>query len=122
MLREYMSANTEIFTADPKAIPYITADYARTKRNAILSLCLLLCIDSVKEEALSRQLVMLNIETKDPINEVWNEICTIFGTDNVTDKRGNRILSVRNKEGEIVRFEKDSTILFRRAYSVESGR
>lgn len=122
MLREYMSANTEIFTADPKAIPYITADYARTKRNAILSLCLLLCIDSVKEEALSRQLVMLNIETKDPINEVWNEICTIFGTDNLTDKRGNRILSVRNKEGEIVRFEKDSTILFRRAYSVESGR
>ena len=28
MLREYMSDNTEIFTADPKAIPYITADYA----------------------------------------------------------------------------------------------
>ena len=53
MLREYMSANTEMFTADAKAIPYITADYARTKRNAILSLCLLLCIDSVKEETLS---------------------------------------------------------------------
>ena len=37
MLREYMSSNTELFTADAKAIPYITADYARTKRNAILS-------------------------------------------------------------------------------------
>jgi hypothetical protein len=33
MLREYMAANPELFTADAKAIPYITADYARTKRN-----------------------------------------------------------------------------------------
>lgn len=122
MLREYMSSNTEVFTADAKAIPYITADYARTKRNAILSLCLLLCIDSVKEETLHRQMVMLNIDTKDPATEIWKEICVIFGDETVTDKLGNPILSVTTREGKTVQFEKDSTILFKRAYSVESGK
>ena len=122
MLREYMSDNTEIFTADPKAIPYITADYARSKRNSILSLCLLLCIDSVKEEALLRQLAMLNIDTKEPALEMWKEICTIFGSDSATDKRGNPILSVRNREGKTISFEKDATILFKRQYSIESGK
>ena len=122
MLREYMSDNTEIFTADPKAIPYITADYARTKRNSILSLCLLLCIDSVKEEMLLRQLTMINIEAKDPVAEMWKEICTIFGSDTVTDKQGNPILSVKNRDGKTISFEKNDTIIFRRQYSVESGK
>ena len=122
MLREYMSDNTEIFTADPKAIPYITADYARTKRNSILSLCLLLCIDSVKEEILLRQSAMLNMDSKEPISEVWKEICTIFGGDKATDKKGNPILSIKNCDGKTISFEKDETIIFRRKYSVESGR
>ena len=122
MLREYMSDNTEIFTADPKAIPYITADYARTKRNSILSLCLLLCIDSVKEEVLLRQLAILNLNTKDPVQEMWKEICTIFGCDSATDKHGNPILSVKNRDGKTILFEKKETIVFKREYSVESGK
>ncbi|MDO4623374.1 MAG: hypothetical protein Q4B22_10525, partial [Eubacteriales bacterium] len=121
MLREYMAANTDLFTADAKAIPYITADYARTKRNAILSLCLLMCIDSVKEEILNRQMVMLNIDTEDPASEIWKEICVIFGSGSDTDKKGNPILSVKNRSGNQVCFEKEATILFKRAYSVESG-
>lgn len=122
MLREYMSDNTEVFLADPKAIPYITADYARTKRNAILSVCLLLCIDSVQEEALYRQMSMLNIETKDPAFEIWKEICVIFGEEDLVDKKGNPVLSVKTADGTAVRFEKDTTILFKRLYSIESGK
>ena len=122
MLREYMSSNTEVFTADAKAIPYITADYARTKRNAILSLCLLLCIDSVKKEVLQRQMVMLNIDTKDPVTEIWREVCVIFGNGDVEDKCGDPILSVKTRDGETVCFEKDATILYKRVYSVESGK
>lgn len=121
MLREYMSDNTEIFTADPKAIPYITADYARTKRNSILSLSLLLCIDSVKEETLLRQLTMLNIESNDPVSEMWKEICTIFGS-TTTDKQGNPILSVKNRDGKSISFEKKETIIFKRQYSIETGK
>ena len=122
MLREYMSTNTEMFTADAKAIPYITADYARTKRNAILSLCLLLCIDSVQEEVLNRQMTVLNIETDDPINEIWNEICVIFGDEELTQKDGTPILSVRTRDGKSALFERDETIIFKRAYNVESGK
>lgn len=122
MLREYMASNTEVFTTDAKAIPYITADYARTKRNAILSLCLLLCIDSVKEDMLQRQMVMLNIDTKDPISEIWKEVCLIFGTENVVDKKRQPVLVVKTRDGKTVHFEKDRTILYKRAYSMESGK
>lgn len=122
MLREYMASNPELFTADAKAIPYITADYARTKRNAILSLCLLLCIDSVKEELLHRQMVMLNIDTTDPVAEIWKEICVIFGDGESMDKKGNPVLCVKTPAGKNISFEKDSTILFKREYSVESGK
>ncbi len=122
MLREYMSANTELFTADAKAIPYITADYARTKRNTILSLCLLMCIDSVQEAVLNRQMIMLNIDTKDPVIEIWKEICAVFGSKPIEDKYGNPILSVEGCDGKIACFEKKETILFRREYSVESGK
>ena len=118
MLREYMSSNPEVFTADAKAIPYITADYARTKRNAILSLCLLLCIDSVRKEQLDRQMVMLNIETEDPVSEIWKEICILFGNGEAADG----VLSVRGRDGKTMCFEKDSTILFKREYSVDSGK
>ncbi|MBR5825834.1 MAG: hypothetical protein IKY78_01995 [Clostridia bacterium] len=122
MLREYMSTNTELFTADAKAIPYITADYARTKRNAILSLCLLLCVDSVQEEVLDRQMTVLNIETDDPVSEIWKEICVIFGDDEAAEKDGTPILSVRTRDGKSALFHKDETIIFKRAYSVESGK
>ena len=122
MLREYMASNTELFTVDAKAIPYITADYARTKRNGILSLCLLLCADSVLEEALHRQMVMLNIDTKDPVSKIWEEICQIFGGESDTDKKGNPILVVKNREGETITFEKDETIIFKREYCIDSGK
>lgn len=122
MLREYMSTNTELFTADAKAIPYITADYARTKRNAILSLCLLLCVDSVQEEVLDRQMTVLNIQTDDPVSVIWKEICVIFGDDEVAEKDGTPILSVRTRDGKSALFHKDETIIFKRAYSVESGK
>lgn len=122
MLREYMSSNPELFTADPKAIPYIAADYARTRRNTVLSLCLLLCIDSVPEKVLQRQMVMLNIDTKDPIPEIWKEICVIFGQHAGTDKQGAPILSATNRDGKEICFERDSTILFKRKYSIESGK
>ncbi len=121
MLREYMADNTELFTTDAKAIPYITADYARTKRNAILSLCLLMCIDSVPEDVLKRQMLMLNIGSEDPVEEIWKEICLIFGEGDNETKCSN-ILSVKCRNGKTITFEKNKTVLFKREYSVESGK
>lgn len=124
MLREYMAENPELFTADAKAIPYITADYARTKRNTILSLSLLLCIGPVQEETLQRQMIMLNLDTKDFVAEIWKELCVIFCDESAcaVDGKGNPILSVRCGNGKTARFERDDTILYKRVYSVDSGK
>ena len=122
MLREYMTSNTEIFTADVKAIAYLTADYARTKRNVILTLCLLLCVDSVFEKHLQRQIMLLNIISDDAVSELWKEICIIFNDRDHADvdEDNNPILKV-TRDGKEIRFFKDKTILFKRIYSVESG-
>lgn len=124
MLREYMSTNTELFTADAKAIPYITADYARTKRNVILTLCLLLCVDSVKEDVLSRQISMLNLDIEDAISELWKEICVIFteSNQNEVDVYGTPLLLMKSVDGKQYHFSKSETIQFKRVYSVESGK
>ncbi|MCR5611492.1 MAG: hypothetical protein K6F68_06660 [Clostridiales bacterium] len=124
MLREYMTGNTQLFNADAKAIPFITADYARTKRNVVLTLCLKLCIDGVKEQDLKKELLMLGISSDDPGTDLWNEICRLFGADEDCERDlcGNPIISVPadNKAGRIS-FEKSSTMLFSRKYSVQSG-
>ena len=123
MLREYMSENNEIFTIDAKAIPYITADYARTKRNLVLTLCLLLCVDTVQEDILRRHIMLLNLDTEDLKGELWREICVIFSDKEhfETDKHGNTVLSVKKSNGSIISFKKDETILYKRIYSIESG-
>lgn len=123
LLREYMSSNTCLFTADAKAIPYVTADYARTKRNSILSLCLLLCVDSVLEETLERQMAINNIGTDEPVAAFWKELAMIFcGEKNMpSDRNGNPIISI-DSFGKTFCFRKDDTIIFRREYSVERGR
>ena len=125
MLREYMADSTEIFTADAKAIPYITADYARTKRNSLLSLCLLLCVGKVAEKELKRKLMLIDIESDDFETALWNEMYTLFSGDehSETDKNGNPVILIEVFEtGKIFRFEKESTIISKREYSVESGK
>lgn len=124
MLREYMTENTQLFTADAKAIPYVTADYARTNRNVVLTLCLKLCVDGVREKELIRELMMMGIATDNPGSDLWNEVCALFGVDQngERDAKGNLIITVpaKNKAGRIL-FEKDSTITFSRRYSVSVG-
>ncbi len=121
MLREYMSANTELFTADAKAIPYITADYARTKRNIILTLSLLLCVDNVSEDVLRRQMLLLNIDSQDLAAELWKEMCVIFSDAAQPADAENPVISV-NANGKTVQFEKKDTLLYKRVYSVDSGK
>lgn len=125
MLREYMSDNTDIFTADAKAIPYITADYARTKRNSLLSLCLLLCVGGVTEKDLKRNLRMIGLDTEDPSTALWNEMYSLFsGVEKCEiDKKGNPVIVIESFEnGKIFRFEKESTVFLKREYTVESGK
>ena len=124
MLREYMSSNPELFTTDAKATPYIAADYARTKRNMILTLCLRLCVGTMTQEELNRQILILNIDTKEPIIEIWKEICIIFSENRnaISSVDENQILLIKDKNGSLIKFERDKTIICKRMYSMESGR
>ncbi len=124
MLREYMADNTDIFTVDAKAIPYITADYARTKRNSVLALCLLLCVGKVSERELRRKLSLIGIEDNDCTSALWKELCLLFSNDENSefDTNGNPIVVIKFNDDNYVRFDMDSTIIFKREYMVESGK
>lgn len=71
LLRDYMVDNRELFSTDPKAIPSIVADYARTSRNAVLRLVMMLSAYPVTESAIARELELagwsLPPDTGDPL-------------------------------------------------------
>lgn len=125
MLREYMAENTQLFTADAKAIPYITADFARTVRNTVLRLCLKLCIDGLTEEELRRELMLIGLDITAPDKTLWDEICSLFcsAQEERYDRNGGRLLLVETSgPGGRLELDQASTLLFSRRYSVELGR
>lgn len=65
MLRDYMCDNIELFTNDPKAIPSIVPDYARTQRNFVIRTILNMVIAPIDESVLNRELSLHGCDTKD---------------------------------------------------------
>lgn len=71
LLRDYMTANDGIFNTDPKAIPYIVADYARTRRNVAFRLCLRMSSGYLREEELKRELMLVHVDTDNLLDSLW---------------------------------------------------
>ncbi len=116
MLRDYMIENNEIFTSDPKAIPYISADYARTKRNIILKICLQMSILGILREEVLKEFILIGIDsTEDKLEKIiWKNICAIYckdGEDKIVIKTpfGTKVFT-------------DDTIVYKREFSVETGK
>ena len=59
LLRDYMVDNSDLFGADPKAIPSIVADFARTERNAVLRMILALVTFEVSSAELAREFELI---------------------------------------------------------------
>jgi len=59
LLRDYMIANAGIFSADPKAIPSIVPDFARTERNSVLRLILTMAAFEVPATAVAKELEII---------------------------------------------------------------
>lgn len=59
LLRDYMIGNRSLFSADAKAIPSFVPDYARTKRNTVLRLIVMLAAFEIPESALLRELELV---------------------------------------------------------------
>ena len=60
LLRDYMTANRDVFSVDPKAVPSIVPDYTRTRRNVVLRLLLILQSFGLSESELSSEMSMLS--------------------------------------------------------------
>lgn len=69
MLRDYMYDNSDLFSADHKAIPSIVPDYVRTERNFVLRTLLLMSIRPLSENELRYELILHGANGKRPYRE-----------------------------------------------------
>ena len=122
LLKDYMAGNDSIFNADPKAIPYITADYARTVRNVALRLCLRMSCGLVSEADICRDLVMIDRDTAYPAESLWNEICATCGHMGSADEAadGRKVLRCRTAGADEI-FTSD-VLVRKRRFNMDTGK
>ncbi len=80
LLRDYMFQNAQTFISDPKAIPTIAADYARTERNTVLKLLMRMAGEQVPEEDIAEALMVSGIRFESPVDtlkELIRKHCSI---------------------------------------------
>lgn len=61
LLRDYMISNRELFSSDPKAIPSIVPDFARTERNLALRLLMQMSWSEVSEQQIDQEFELIGI-------------------------------------------------------------
>ena len=122
LLKDYMAGNDSIFNADPKAIPYITADYARTVRNVVLRLCLRMSCGLVSEDDIRRDLVMVDRNSGDPAESLWNEICATCSHMGSSDEAadGRKVLRCRTENEDDI-FTAD-VLVRKRRFNMDTGK
>ncbi len=64
-LRDYMVNNVQIFETDPKAIPTFVPDFARTERNVILKLIMMMAHGPVSEDVIRREFLLCGMDIDD---------------------------------------------------------
>ena len=77
LLRDYMCANADIFTNDPKAIPSLVADYQRVRSNAVYRITMRLINDEISEEEIRSVFELVGIEDGD-IYEILTALITDY--------------------------------------------
>ena len=80
LLRDYMLDNVQTFISDPKAIPTLVADYARTERNTVLKLIMRMTENQVSEEEIINALMISGIKFDDAfetLKELIYKHCTV---------------------------------------------
>ena len=58
LLRDYMRRNADLMENDPKAIPTLCPDFARTQRNLVLRMLMLMAVTPQEETTLHRELTL----------------------------------------------------------------
>ena len=65
LLRDYMRCNKQMFMSNPNAVPSLVPDYAKTERNTILKLILMMTLRKVSEDEVLKELHLVGIDTDD---------------------------------------------------------
>lgn len=120
LLRDYMTSNNNIFDADPKAIPYVVADYARTRRNVALRLCLRMSTGYVTAHDITTELRLIDQDKGEPLDGLWSLICTSCAPVKTIGKKGEVLFNciLRGKDRT---FGKE-VFEHKRQYSIERGK
>lgn len=121
LLRDYMAENSGIFNTDPKAIPYIVADYAHTERNVVLRLCLRMAAGYVLEDEIRSEMLLVGLDTDRPLDSFWHGLCASFHSEDIPRTGEGEECMIFQIKGAPVRFTKDLVEL-KRKYCIETGK
>ena len=125
LLKDYMADNASIFMADPKAIPYIVADYARTKRNVIIRILLMFSAGSISEDDIVKELSMIGVAVKNVKATLWQMILDTYssldGELNEEDILKQELELYDYELGERFCFD-ESVIEIRKHFSIDKNR
>ncbi len=80
LLRDYMRCNWRLFMNDAKAIPLITPHYAKTERNTVQRLIIMMAGGPVREDYVRHEMQMLGYRDKDVYHRISLLISRYFGT------------------------------------------
>jgi len=81
LLRDYMRCNPMMFVSNPDAIPSIVPDYAKTERNTLIKMLMLMTTREVHESQLLNEFKLVGIENDDANSILTALLKEYFGID-----------------------------------------
>ncbi len=94
LLRDYMRCNTQMFVSNPDVIPSIVPDYAKTVRNTLIKMVLLMTTREVYETEIIREFALIGIHNDDANSLLSDLLATYLGV-------SSEILKVRVEKKEL---------------------
>ena len=75
LLRDYMRFNQHVFRANPYAVPSLVPDYARTARNVMMKMLILMAVREVSEDEVRNELELVGVSVREP----YQALCELMG-------------------------------------------
>ncbi len=92
MLRDYMRCNQQMFLTDPEAVPSLVPDYAKTDRNVLIRLLLMMTVGPVREDVIREELELAGCRGRDTLSILSDLLVRYTCAD-------NSIITIRTAEG-----------------------
>ena len=105
LLRDYMRCNKQMFMSNPNAIPSIVPDYAKTERNTLIKLLLLMTYRPVTDAEVIDEFHLVGIETNDALETLTKMLKKYTFAD-------NSIFTVKSVRTEVDELTTMSTCLY----------